>query len=87
MAITGTAGDGDYDQVVGVRPQQSAPKAITGEQGWRGGAIFSLATSRLGNLIQDNYACRCGKSVNKSRIEFSVFVSNVLSVTYDNTSG
>jgi hypothetical protein len=35
------------------------------------------------NLIQDNYTCLCGKSVNKSRIEFSVFVSNVLSLTYD----
>jgi hypothetical protein len=39
------------------------------------------------NLIQDNYTCLCGKSVNKSGIEFSVFVNNVLSVTYDNASG
>jgi len=41
----------------------------------------------LGGAFKDNYKRLCAKSVNKSRIELSTFVSHVLSVTYDNGSG
>ena len=37
----------------------------------------------FGSAFKDNYKRLCGKSVNKSRIEASAFISHVLSVVYD----